>query len=73
MNRVLSSNQKLTSFSLEGDIKMADSAINVCRVSQISTIAQLVHCDFLVTVQITPLDYWDYHAEISDTIHNNPH
>jgi len=29
--------------------------------------------DFLVTAQITPLDCWNYYANISATIHNSPH
>jgi len=42
-------------------------------VFRISTTTQLTHYDFLITVQIAPLDCWDCHTEISVVIHNSPH
>ena len=34
---------------------------------------KICNYDFSITVQITPLDYWNRHAKISVTIHNSLH
>ena len=42
------------------------------QISRISTNARFASWDFFITAQIVVLYCWDWHAEISATVHNCP-
>jgi len=74
MYGIFGGNQKLTSFQVEIEVHqyLSELLMHVWAFQILATV-QLAHCDFFLTVQNAPLDYYDSYAEISVTIHNSPH